>query len=649
MGPRTSCRSVVVCFVVAAGVSYWLVQQQAQSGPSEETSTPPAATYRSPFAVAVSPDSKRVYVSDRTARCVEILDPAGKQKQGEIPLEGQPLGMCLSPDGARLYVAERGASSVAVIDTAKSAVAGRIKTDRWPVAVALAPKSRRLFVANEDTNQVTVVDLSESPGKPIKQIPVVREPCALAVTPDERFVVVNNRVPLGVSTDPTLAAVVSIIDTSKLAQTATVKLPPGSSVVYGVCASPDGKWAYVVHGLGRFNLPMTQLERGWVNTFALSIIDIAEGTRFVTVLLDDLTQGAADPFAVVCSRDGHRLWISHAGIHEVSTVEIALLHELLGGNVPTELASLMDGSLPNIWVRIQKDRSLIAELANDLTALYIAGAIRRAPSGGNGPRGLALSPDEKTLFVANYFAGSVAALDPDTGKLQSTIALGPQAEPDAARRGEALFHDATHAFQRWHSCATCHPNDARMDGLRWDFADDGLGNAMNTLSLRFLDKTEPLHRMGTLKDLPFAAKHGLTFTHMLVPTEQEINDLIAYLKSLRPEPSPHLAADDQLTGAAGRGKVLFEGKADCAGCHSGPYYTDQKLYNVGIGPVTQPDARFKSTSLIEGYRTAPYMHDGRALTLKEVLTTFNPKDEHGKTKTLTPKEIEDLVAYLQSL
>ena len=94
----------------------------------------------------------------------------------------------------------------------------------------------------------------------------------------------------------------------------------------------DGKWAYVVHGLGRFNLPITQLERGWVNTYALTIIDIAAGKRLTTMLLDDLTQGAADPHGVVCSKDGTRLWISHAGVHEISMVDIGLVHELLAGH-----------------------------------------------------------------------------------------------------------------------------------------------------------------------------------------------------------------------------------------------------------------------------------------------------------------------------
>jgi len=84
-------------------------------------------------------------------------------------------------------------------------------------------------------------------------------------------------------------------------------------VVTGVCTSPDGRWAYVVHTLGRFNLPITQLERGWVHTYALSILDLPAGKLRATLLLDDLGGGAADPWAVVARPTGATLWISPRG------------------------------------------------------------------------------------------------------------------------------------------------------------------------------------------------------------------------------------------------------------------------------------------------------------------------------------------------
>ena len=324
-GIRFSRAVVLIVFVFFPGG-----RLPAQGAEPLKKAAAPAAAYRSPFALAVSPDGGTVYVSDRTAGVIAVLDVAGETVRTEIPVRGEPQGICLSPDGARLYVAERGASTVAVIDTGKQAVIGRIATDRWPIALGLAAKTGRLYICCEDTHSVTVVDLKEAPGKIVRRIPVLREPCAIAITPDESHAVVANRIPYGRATDPTLGAVVSILDTGTLTEASTVQLPPGSSIVHGVSASPDGKWAYVVHGLGRFNVPMTQLDRGWVNTFALSIIDVLGGSRLATVLLDNPMKGAADPFAVACSKDGRRLWISHSGTHEISMVDIGRLHDLLG-------------------------------------------------------------------------------------------------------------------------------------------------------------------------------------------------------------------------------------------------------------------------------------------------------------------------------
>ncbi len=617
----------------------------------EESSRSPAVgrEYRSPICVVASPDGETVYVSDRTGGSLVILDAAEMTKRGEIALHGQPRGLALSADGSTLYVAEHGAGSVAVIDTKSREVVSRIGVGKWPTSLVTADNTKRLYVGNQDSNSISVIDLGQRPAAAIKQIPVVREPSCLAATPDEQFIVAANLLPLGRGTDPTLSAALSIIDARSLETAATVKLPPGATMVAGVCISPDGKWAYVVHGLGRFNMPITQLEHGWVNTNALSIVDIANGSRLATLLLDDLTQGAADPNSIVCSHDGNRLWISHAGVHEISLIEIGLIHELLHGNAPLQSPALKAGSGANIWTQIQQDRGKIADLENDLTALFIAGAIRRTSSGGTGPRGLALSANGQHLFVANYYSGAVAVLRADTGKLQGTISLGPQPEPNAARRGEIIFHDATHAFQRWHSCASCHANEGRVDGLRWDFLGDGIGNPKDTLSLVHFDKTEPMNRRATMASARDCAKGGLESTNMLASTEQDVNDLFAYLTSLRPLPSPHLTPDGKLTKAAERGKALFEGRANCLRCHPAPYFTDKKMHNVGVLSENEPDGRYDTPSLLEAYRTAPYLHDGRALTLKDVLTVENQRKQHGKTDALTDREIDDLAAYLLSL
>jgi len=604
----------------------------------------PAAVYRSPLAVAVSPDGKTLYVSDRTAGCIAVLDAVAGKKVRDVAIGGEPAGLALSADGKRLYVARRKAHSIALIDTAKATVTRHIPVGTWPVAVALAEKSNRLYSCNRGNHTVSVVDLAA--GKEIKQIAVVRDPAFAVVSNDESRVVVANFMPAGAATAPDPASEVSILHTKTMRQGARVKLPRGSTMARGTWVSPDGKWAYVVHLLGIFDLPVTQLEQGWVHTTALSIIDLVKSERLATVLLDDLTKGAPDPWAVVGSPDARKLWISHRGVHEVSTIDIGHIHELLAGKIPAALAKIKDAQRDNIWVRITKDKRQIAELARDLTALHIANTLARTPSGGKGPTGMALGPNGKKLYVANYYGASVGVLDAIGGKLLATISVGDQPELDAARRGEIFFHDATRCYQRWHSCASCHLDGGRVDALTWDFMRDGIDNGKDVISLVYMHRTPPHNRRATRPNPWESLETGVVGSHHMPPAKSEVDDLLAYAKSLRPEPNPNLPT---FAPAAARGKVLFEGKANCTRCHPSPLFTDNKSYNVGTASEGDPDGRYDTPSLIEAYRTAPYYHDGQAATMKEALTPRGPKDLHGRLKDLTPKEIDDLIAYVLSL
>jgi hypothetical protein len=54
-------------------------------------------------------------------------------------------------------------------------------------------------------------------------------------------------------------------------------------------------------------------------------------------------------------------------------------------------------------------------------------------------------------------------------------------------------------------------------------------------------------------------------------------------------------------------------------------------------------------SLLGVWATPPYLHDGSAATLEEVLTARNPLDQHGTTSTLDPSQLQALVAFLREL
>jgi len=605
--------------------------------------------YRSPYAVAWSPDGKILAVSDRTFAELTLVDPFASKVVGRIALRGEPTGVCWSDDGKRIYVSEYNAGSVAEVDVASGRIIRRLSVGLRPIGLALVPKANLLLVANNATHSVSVVDLVS--GKQKARIKVAREPFSIAVTPDESLAVVSNLIPPGRADNPAQGGVVSLINPKKLQSVCTIQLPPGSSSVRGVVISSDGRWAYVLHTVGRTNLPTTQVERGWINTNGLTIIDLISRKRYVTLLLDHPMQGAADPWGLAISENNERMYVSISGCHRVAGINLKTLHQYLDGRLPdnhrlSDRKNYTYGT-ESIWLKIKQNRDNRADLVNDLSALYSADLISMYEIPGQGARGIALSPDDSRLAVVSYFSGSVALLDSD-GKLQSNIMLGSVQKPDKVRQGEMLFHDATVCFQEWMSCASCHPNEGRVDGLNWDLMNDGIGNPKNLKSLLQAYRTEPMMWRGVREDMDYAVGKGFTFL-MRQPDPEQVEATIAYLHSLRPQPSPHLN-NGKLSASAKRGKRLFDSQqTSCSKCHSGELLTDQKIHNVGTRERLDKSDMFDTPSLIEIYRTGPYMHDGSAATLLEVLVEKNKNDKHGKTSHLTSEQLNDMVEYLKSL
>ena len=609
------------------------------------------ARWHSPYDVAFSPDGSLIAASDRTAASLWLVDTNEEQVGRRISLRGRPTGVVWAADGQRVYVSECDAATVAAVDPISGEVLQRFAVDRHPEGLALANGRKLLLVANSTTHRVSLVHLDGD--RETTSIEVPREPHHIALTPDESIAVVGNLLPAGRATDPTAAAVVSLIDLENEVHLGDVRLPPGSTAVRQIAISRDGHYAYVAHVLGRNNVPSTQLERGWVNTNALSILDLQARTRYATVLLDNPVRGAADPWGVALAPDGKSLWISLSGVHQIARLDLERLQTYLAGGLPDEhrLARADDYTpgTESIWLRIKRDPEARVALANDLAALTAADLIERIPIPGQGPRGLALSPDGSLLATAAYFTGAIVLLDAKTGEVAGSVQLGEVVEPDQTRLGEMIFHDATKCFQHWLSCATCHPNDGRVDGLNWDQTQDGIGNPKNNKSLLQAQHTPPMDWRAIREDMELGV---LTSFHFLMrePELGEEEAVQAFIRSLQPSPSPHLDANLELTASATRGREIFTSrKARCSKCHAGPYLTDMEVHDVGTRGDLDRSSEFDTPSLVEIYRTGPYLHNGSAATLREVLVERNESDRHGRSAHLNPQEIDDLVAYLQSL
>ncbi|NIA14295.1 MAG: beta-propeller fold lactonase family protein [Nitrospiraceae bacterium] len=585
--------------------------------------------YLSPVAIVADSGGDTLYVAQHTASQIAVVDTGKPSVKRTWPLPAMPTGLVLSPDDSTLYVTMGGVKgAVGVIDVRSGKVAKTIPAGHTPMAPVITADGKTLYVCNRFNNAVAVYDLAS--GGETARIEMVREPVAAALSPDGKRLLVVNHLPAGRADEVYLAAVVCIVDTVSNAVTATIQLPNGSSGMRGIALSPDGAFAYVTHILGRYHLPTTQLERGWMNTNALTIIDVA-GEAFVnTVLLDDVDRGAANPWAVACTEDGKYVCVTHAGTHEISVIDRALLHEKLDKVAAGENVSEVSKTPEDV--------------PNDLA--FLVGMRRRIALDGNGPRALALTGN--TAWAAEYFTDSLCsvAISSDVRPAPADLALGPKRKLTAERLGEQLFNDASLCFQQWQSCASCHP-DVRADGFNWDLLNDGMGNPKNVKSLLLAHQTPPVMATGVRDKAETAVRAGIRHIQFAVRPEEDAQAIDAFLKSLKPVPSPELE-DGKLSAAAERGKALFE-KAGCSSCHSGSLYTDLAQYNIGTGVGREKDTKFDTPTLCETWRTGPYLHDGRAATIEELLTTYNVGDEHGMTSTMSPEAISDLAAFVRSL
>ena len=598
--------------------------------------------YISPLSVVSSADGKMLYVAEATGERISFVDASTEKVVKTVPVSGLVSGIAISPSGEKLYVTGGVYDGiVTVIDVKTAKVIDTIKVGHSPIAPVLSPDGKVLYICRRFHDTILSIDLSTK--KTIAEVAVIREPVAANITSDGKKLLVANFLPAGRVDGDFAAATVSIIDTASNKVTNTVTFANGSIDLRGLTISPDGKYAYVSHILARYQLPTTQLERGWMNTNAMTIIDVAANKQLTTVLLDDVDLGAASPWGLACSDDGKYICVAHSGTHEISVIDRIGMHakidKVAGGEKVSDVSAKLE------------------DIPNDLS--FLVGLRRRIKLTGNGPRNLTIIGTK--VYVAEYFSDSlgIVDIDPAVRPVAKSIELGPNAKISAARKGETLFHDASLCFQKWQSCSTCHPSDARPDALNWDLLNDGMGNPKNTKSLLLSHQTPPSMMLGVRASAEVGVRAGIRFIQFAVRPETDSIAIDEYLKSLKPMPSPKLVRNPitkklTLSKAAENGKKLFE-KADCTICHSGPLMTDMSSYNIGTGiqrlegDDREPENTFDTPTLVEVWRTAPYLHDGRAATIKDVLTEFNKKDMHGKTSDLTEKQIEELVEYILSL
>ncbi|MFN3652837.1 MAG: c-type cytochrome [Armatimonadota bacterium] len=544
---------------------------------------------RGPFEVAFTPDGKTAVVTEFDEDALAVIDTASGEVRAHIPTGGEePTGVAVLPDGKTALVTNSFSGSLAFVDlqARKSEV---MPLRGMPYDVVLSPDGATAYVSISQLDQVAVIDVA---GRKVRAtLPTGRRPRALDITPNGRVVVSANL------TQGSL----TFLDVVSLRPLGNGPTPAVN--MRGVAIYPDGRRAYCVAQRAQNERPTETAVGIWSNQ-AFHVRPNGRAAGDENIWLDLLGKDVSDPESVVFDPQYRRAFITCSGGHSLNVLSV------------------------------QGD--------------YDPKAVQQI---GVHPKGLAFTPDGKELWVANHLGNDLAVVNPETLEVTRRIKLGATTRKDPHLLGRFLFTTATITDGQQFSCNSCHP-DGNTDGITWKFVHvkDQLGSEINrnVRSLRGeLGETAPFRWSGhtkTLEDFIQDEVTGLLKTPAL--SEEHLKALVGFVSTQRFPPNPHRQPDGSHTEEALRGKALFEGKAGCGGCHTGPKVGGQRTAWMGTTPQ---GVDLDVPHLAGVYDSYPYLHDGRAATLEEIFTRHNEAKLHGRAHELSPEELNDVVQYLREL
>ena len=253
------------------------------------------------------------------------------------------------------------------------------------------------------------LDAAGMPGKRLDAVATTRgAPCHLSISPDETrlvFAEYGKGTAGWVSLKPDGTFVKESLG---VVESTDAVGPNGKRQERPHChcakTTPDGKYTYLVHMIGRNWLPVTQVDRGWCHNAAMSVFDAKSGKYLNTVLLDDIDLGAAEPWDVVC--DEKEIVVAHSGSSELSYIDRKAFEAKL-------------------------EKEMGRDLSIDMS--FMAGVRRRVRTAKQGPRKLKFA-DGKDIFWCDF---RDQFMTPD-GRLPREV------YPD-------LLHPATFGYEIWAS------------------------------------------------------------------------------------------------------------------------------------------------------------------------------------------------------
>lgn len=573
----------------------------------------------------VSVDGKFLLAANTDNGTVTVIDTTTRKALREISVGHRPEGVSWIGSGPLAVVTAYRDNQVVLFNAQTGVVVKKLPVAVEPYGVVVDAAGKKAYVTHEYPGLVSEIDLEVQ--KVVREIPAGSFVRGLALTNDGQRLYVTE-------------FYTGSLHALEVASGKVVDSWQGHStdnLSRQVILHPHRPKAYLPHIRS-----IAQAHHGAGSIFPqLSFIDLrpGPGKRRVSFGMDTFnsTYVVTNPWEAAISPDGKRFFIVYAGTNDMNVCEV----------IDDDYNELERKTLP---VRV-----------------------------GQNPRAVRLSPDGQTVYVYNAMDFAVSVYQAGSMRLQETIKTCPPAKTPAWVRGKILFNTALPPMtsRRWIACFSCHP-DGHHDARVWQ-QPEGLRKSPAMFGLAH---THPLHWSADrdeVQDFEFTIRSPLMQGAGLLPEAikrkkgfqpveleektsgrtEDLDALAVYCNSFEFSLSPHIVAPGKLSPAAARGKeVFFRKEVGCAECHSGPYFTDSslqkpyKLHDIGTGNDDKSDRmgpKYDTPTLLGLYRSAPYLHHGRAKTLQEVMTIFNKADKHGKTSHLQPSELDDLVVFLKSL
>jgi YVTN family beta-propeller protein len=587
--------------------------------------------FRSPDDLALSPDGKRLYVVCSGSDEVLVVDTAARAAAGHVAVGKVPRGIALSPDGKRFYVTNSWSDTVSEVDALSLQVLRTLPAGFEPTGVTLDAARNVLYVANRLSDDISLIDLAA--GADVRRLAAGRGASYMAASPDGGHIYVSHIYPMVGKFRAPPHSEITEVDAARQVVADRLALDNAAGVFH-IELSRDGRIGIAAEMRPRNLVPLAHVEHGWAFGNSLAVFGDDIG-GVLQMPLDEIESYPSLPFGVAIAPDKSRAYVSASGSNEIVIVNLAKL--AAAAHSPKA-----------------------ARLANDLSASaqYV---VARVAVGLN-PRNIRLSPDGSALYVANRLDDTVSIVDTARAAVTATIALGAPAPLTPERRGERLFYSSMYAFGHQFGCANCHI-DSTFDGLSWDLEPDGFGiDIVDNRALEEIKDTAPYKWNGANPDLQ--TECGPRTERFFFRSQGfrggDLEDLVKYVQSIPLRPNRYRLPDGEYTPAQERGLDIFQRTAkkdgtpipdnlQCFVCHSGKYYTNLQLADVGTGKPTDRSPKVDVPQLTNVVNSAPYLHDGSARTLEEIWTVFNPSDKHGVTNDLSKDELNDLIEFLKTL